>query len=186
MNPKDHQMVTRADLVCIDEAAAIPMPHIKKLFGSHHVFMSSTVDGFVSLLVCLTWIQIIFVFMNCVTSYLSAPGTKELEVLWARGSSMCSSRGALGRRRGSTWRSCCRDWGLKRRGSPINKVSDWLFNRWQFRSLHDLSVVSEEDNYWTWHNMTLSMSSNLTWDNFPQCLNSTSLALNNGGGDDDE
>lgn len=35
----------QAELVVIDEAAAIPLPLLKKLFGSYIVLMASTTDG---------------------------------------------------------------------------------------------------------------------------------------------
>lgn len=44
--PTDHQHLMQAELVVIDEAAAIPLPTVKKLFGSYLVLMSSTVNGY--------------------------------------------------------------------------------------------------------------------------------------------
>jgi N-acetyltransferase 10 len=40
-------MLSQAELVCIDEAAAIPLPLVKNLLGPYLVFMSSTINGFV-------------------------------------------------------------------------------------------------------------------------------------------
>ena len=39
-------MLAQAELLCIDEAAAIPLPWVKKLFGPYLIFMSSTVTGY--------------------------------------------------------------------------------------------------------------------------------------------
>ena len=47
IQPKDHAMLSQAELVCIDEAAAIPLPVVKALIGGNHlVFLSSTVNGY--------------------------------------------------------------------------------------------------------------------------------------------
>ena len=39
-------MLTQAELVVIDEAAAIPLPIVKGLLGNYLVFMASTVNGY--------------------------------------------------------------------------------------------------------------------------------------------
>ncbi|CAM9107010.1 unnamed protein product, partial [Ectocarpus fasciculatus] len=44
--PTDHVMLAQAELVAIDEAAAIPLPVVKRLMGPYLVFMSSTVNGY--------------------------------------------------------------------------------------------------------------------------------------------
>lgn len=44
--PTDHQKLAQAELVAIDEAAAIPLPTVKKLLGPYLVFISSTVNGY--------------------------------------------------------------------------------------------------------------------------------------------
>eukprot|EP00596_Hydrurales_sp_CCMP1899_P009732 CAMPEP_0119043946 /NCGR_PEP_ID=MMETSP1177-20130426/27152_1 /TAXON_ID=2985 /ORGANISM="Ochromonas sp, Strain CCMP1899" /LENGTH=1122 /DNA_ID=CAMNT_0007013131 /DNA_START=32 /DNA_END=3400 /DNA_ORIENTATION=- len=44
--PSDHHKLAQAELVAIDEAAAIPLPTVKKLMGNYLVFMSSTVNGY--------------------------------------------------------------------------------------------------------------------------------------------
>ena len=44
--PTDHAMLAQAELVAIDEAAAIPLPVVKRLMGPYLVFMSSTVNGY--------------------------------------------------------------------------------------------------------------------------------------------
>ena len=36
----------KADLVVIDEAAAIPLNYVKKLLGPYLVFLSSTINGY--------------------------------------------------------------------------------------------------------------------------------------------
>jgi len=46
IHPSDHQKLGQAELVCIDEAAAIPLPLVKQLLGPYLVFMSSTVHGY--------------------------------------------------------------------------------------------------------------------------------------------
>jgi len=45
IHPSDHQKLGQAELVCVDEAAAIPLPLVKHLLGPYLVFMSSTVHG---------------------------------------------------------------------------------------------------------------------------------------------
>lgn len=44
--PHQHEKLAQAELVAIDEAAAIPLPVVKKLLGPYLVFMSSTVNGY--------------------------------------------------------------------------------------------------------------------------------------------
>lgn len=44
--PEDHGKLSQAELVAIDEAAAIPLPTVKKLFGPYLVFLSSTINGY--------------------------------------------------------------------------------------------------------------------------------------------
>lgn len=46
IEPTHSAELAQAELLCIDEAAAIPMPLLKKLLGPFLVFMSSTVDGY--------------------------------------------------------------------------------------------------------------------------------------------
>ena len=46
MFPNDADKIGHADLVVIDEAAAIPLPYVKSFFGPHSVFMSSTINGY--------------------------------------------------------------------------------------------------------------------------------------------
>ncbi|KAK0068529.1 N-acetyltransferase 10 [Biomphalaria pfeifferi] len=46
IHPADSHKLGQAELVCIDEAAAIPLPLVKNLLGSYLVFMSSTVNGY--------------------------------------------------------------------------------------------------------------------------------------------
>ena len=45
IHPSDSHKLEQAELVCIDEAAAIPLPLIKNLIGPYLVFMSSTISG---------------------------------------------------------------------------------------------------------------------------------------------
>lgn len=44
----------QAELLVIDEAAAIPLPLVKKLLGPYLVFMASTINGSVTELQCIT------------------------------------------------------------------------------------------------------------------------------------
>ncbi|CAE7507112.1 nat10, partial [Symbiodinium microadriaticum] len=44
--PTDHAMLAQAELLAIDEAAAIPLPVVQKLQGPYLVFMASTVNGY--------------------------------------------------------------------------------------------------------------------------------------------
>ena len=46
IDPQDCEKLAQAELVVIDEAAAIPLPVVKKLIGPYLVFMSSTVNGY--------------------------------------------------------------------------------------------------------------------------------------------
>ncbi len=42
----DAEKLSQAELVIIDEAAAIPLPLVKKLLGPYLVFMASTINGY--------------------------------------------------------------------------------------------------------------------------------------------
>lgn len=44
--PTDSDKIGHTDLLVIDEAAAIPLPYVKAFFGSHCVFLSSTINGY--------------------------------------------------------------------------------------------------------------------------------------------
>lgn len=46
IQPHDAQVLGQAELVVIDEAAAIPLPLVKKLMGPYLVFMASTINGY--------------------------------------------------------------------------------------------------------------------------------------------
>lgn len=46
ISPNDHHVLGQAELVVIDEAAAIPLPIVKKLMGPYLVFLSSTINGY--------------------------------------------------------------------------------------------------------------------------------------------
>lgn len=46
IQPHDSAALSHAELVAIDEAAAIPLPLVKNLLGPYLVFMSSTVNGY--------------------------------------------------------------------------------------------------------------------------------------------
>jgi len=46
IQPQDSAMLAQAELLVIDEAAAIPLPLVRKLLGPYLVFISSTVNGY--------------------------------------------------------------------------------------------------------------------------------------------
>ncbi len=46
IQPQDAQVLGQAELVVIDEAAAIPLPLVRKLMGTYLVFMASTINGY--------------------------------------------------------------------------------------------------------------------------------------------
>eukprot|EP01103_Thecamoeba_quadrilineata_P004897 TRINITY_DN14772_c0_g1_i1.p1 TRINITY_DN14772_c0_g1~~TRINITY_DN14772_c0_g1_i1.p1 ORF type:complete len:1086 (+),score=284.98 TRINITY_DN14772_c0_g1_i1:469-3258(+) len=46
IQPQDYNKLAQAELLVIDEAAAIPLPLVKKLLGSYLVFMASTINGY--------------------------------------------------------------------------------------------------------------------------------------------
>lgn len=46
ISPNDNQVLGQAELLIIDEAAAIPLPLVKKLLGPYLVFMASTINGY--------------------------------------------------------------------------------------------------------------------------------------------
>src|SRR5437016_2994917 len=46
IQPQDSNQLSQAELLVIDEAAAIPLPLVKKLMGPYLVFLSSTINGY--------------------------------------------------------------------------------------------------------------------------------------------
>lgn len=46
ISPSDAHLLNSADLLIIDEAAAIPLPLVKAMLGPYLVFMSSTINGY--------------------------------------------------------------------------------------------------------------------------------------------
>ncbi len=46
IQPQDAHVLGQAELLVIDEAAAIPLPMVKKLMGPYLVFMASTINGY--------------------------------------------------------------------------------------------------------------------------------------------
>jgi N-acetyltransferase 10 len=46
VQPQDAHVLGQAELLVIDEAAAIPLPLVRKLIGPYLVFMSSTINGY--------------------------------------------------------------------------------------------------------------------------------------------
>ncbi|CAD6501517.1 BgTH12-01773 [Blumeria graminis f. sp. triticale] len=46
IRPQDAQVLGQAELLVIDEAAAIPLPLVRKLMGPYLVFMASTINGY--------------------------------------------------------------------------------------------------------------------------------------------
>lgn len=46
VSPQDSQYFTQAEMLVVDEAAAIPLPLIEKMFGPYLILMASTVSGY--------------------------------------------------------------------------------------------------------------------------------------------
>ncbi len=46
IQPDHHEKLAQAELLVIDEAAAIPLPMVKQLLGPYLVFMASTITGY--------------------------------------------------------------------------------------------------------------------------------------------
>ena len=46
IQPSDAALLSQAELLVIDEAAAIPMPQVKALLGPYLVFIASTINGY--------------------------------------------------------------------------------------------------------------------------------------------
>ncbi|KAI8799815.1 GNAT acetyltransferase 2-domain-containing protein [Cladochytrium replicatum] len=46
IQPTDHTVLAQAELLVIDEAAAIPLPVVRNLLGPYLVFMASTINGY--------------------------------------------------------------------------------------------------------------------------------------------
>ncbi|XP_014253743.2 RNA cytidine acetyltransferase [Cimex lectularius] len=46
INPTDAVKLSHAELLVIDEAAAIPLPFVKDMFGPYLIFLSSTINGY--------------------------------------------------------------------------------------------------------------------------------------------
>lgn len=46
VQPQDAGRLSHAELVVVDEAAAIPLPQVRKLLGPHLVFLASTINGY--------------------------------------------------------------------------------------------------------------------------------------------
>ena len=46
IEPQDAHVLGQAELVIIDEAAAIPLPLVRNLIGPYLVFLASTINGY--------------------------------------------------------------------------------------------------------------------------------------------
>ncbi|KAJ1551377.1 N-acetyltransferase 10 [Nowakowskiella sp. JEL0078] len=46
IQPADHHVLAQAELLVIDEAAAIPLPVVRNLMGPYLIFMASTINGY--------------------------------------------------------------------------------------------------------------------------------------------
>ncbi|BES98413.1 Domain of unknown function (DUF1726) [Nesidiocoris tenuis] len=46
VSPADHAKLSHAELLVIDEAAAIPLPFVRNMFGPYLIFLSSTINGY--------------------------------------------------------------------------------------------------------------------------------------------
>lgn len=64
IHPGDAVKLGQAELLVIDEAAAIPLPLVKKLLGPYLVFMASTINGLVTELNLLHQIKQYFNLKN--------------------------------------------------------------------------------------------------------------------------
>ena len=64
IHPSDAHKLGQAELVCIDEAAAIPLPLVKNLMGPYLVFMSSTINGYVHVYVIIKGVLDVHVFQT--------------------------------------------------------------------------------------------------------------------------
>lgn len=45
IHPKDTHKLNQAELLVIDEAAAIPLPYVKAMLGPYLIFLASTING---------------------------------------------------------------------------------------------------------------------------------------------
>ena len=54
IHPADSHKLEQAELLCIDEAAAIPLPLVRRLLGTYLVFMASTVNGYHMTVTCIS------------------------------------------------------------------------------------------------------------------------------------
>ncbi len=50
IQPQHHERLGQAELLVIDEAAAIPLPLVKAMLGPYLVFLCSTVNGCANML----------------------------------------------------------------------------------------------------------------------------------------
>ena len=64
IHPSDAHKLGQAELVCIDEAAAIPLPLVKNLMGPYLVFMSSTINGYVHVYVIIKGVLDVHLFQT--------------------------------------------------------------------------------------------------------------------------
>lgn len=48
IHPTDAHKLGQAELLVIDEAAAIPLPYVKNMLGPYLVFLASTINGLVN------------------------------------------------------------------------------------------------------------------------------------------
>jgi len=45
IHPTDIHKLSQAELLVIDEAAAIPLPYVKAMLGPYLIFLASTING---------------------------------------------------------------------------------------------------------------------------------------------
>lgn len=45
IHPTDTHKLNQAELLVIDEAAAIPLPYVKAMLGPYLIFLASTING---------------------------------------------------------------------------------------------------------------------------------------------
>jgi hypothetical protein len=64
IHPADAHKLGQAELLVIDEAAAIPLPYVKSMLGPYLVFLASTINGSENSLELRTSQFIIFLLVN--------------------------------------------------------------------------------------------------------------------------
>lgn len=79
IRPQDAHVLGQAELLVIDEAAAIPLPLVRKLIGPYLVFMASTINGYEGTGRSLS-LKLIKQLREQSRTQLKISGTKDIEV----------------------------------------------------------------------------------------------------------